>query len=367
MTIGQPYDGLVVVEAVSGPPGSALRLSAAMTGRILADLGARVIQVVEKSEQPEGQGSSWGLENAALERFLSARKSLAQGDIADREFVSQILRRADVAIVDRHVHRFIAAHEFPRNIALLSLFSGKHADTDIPATEFTISALGGFLNMVGDPEREPLRLGGHQEAYALGLAAFCGLAALLTQRQRKQRGMTVRASLLDTIVWLNWKAVPLEADAPTPAGRAGAAAEWQVLRCADGWIALVYQEPDWPQLCDMVGDDRLRQKKFATRQARLENLVELAEIVESAFLSRSRRQIHDEALSCRLPLGPVWNPREVIEDPHNVARALFEELSPSLVEEKQPAFAPRLPVLWNGAALSSLAGHPSADIAVGLS
>lgn len=366
MTIERPYEGLVVVEAVGGSPGSALRLSAAMAGRIFADLGARVIQVAEKSERPDGQEPSSGSKSPPLDRFLSARKSLVRGDMADREFMSKTLRGADVAIVDRHVHRSIAAHELPKNVALLSLFSGRHADADIPATEFTISALGGFLNMVGDPEREPLRLAGHQEAYALGLAAFCGLAALLTDRQSKQQTMTVQASLLDTIVWLNWKAVPLGAGAPTPPGRAGAAAEWQVLRCADGWIALVYQEPDWPHLCDMVGDDRLRQQRFATRQARLDNLVELAEIIESAFLSRTRRQIHDEASSYRLPLGPVWTPREVIEDPHNVTRAVFEELPP-LTDEKLPVLTPRLPVLWNGVALSSFAEHAPVAIAVGLS
>ena len=43
MKPARPYEGLTVIEAVSGPPGGALRLAAAMAGRIFADLGAKVI------------------------------------------------------------------------------------------------------------------------------------------------------------------------------------------------------------------------------------------------------------------------------------------------------------------------------------
>ncbi|WP_048644863.1 CoA transferase [Nitratireductor soli] len=366
MKIERPYEGLVVVEAAAGPLGSALRLSTAMTGRILADLGARVIRIIGDDEQQQARQPYWGAENDAVERFLSAGKSTMWGNPGDREFVSRLLRRADIAIVDRHVHRLIAADDLPANVAVLSLFGGRHADAEIPATEFTISALGGLLNMVGDPDRKPLKLGGHQEAYALGLSAFCGLAALLADRRRALPTMTVRANLLDVVVWLNWKSAPLEAGAPVPPGRAGAAAEWQVLRCADGWIALVYQEPDWPHLCDMVGDDRLRQAKFATRQGRLGNLAELADIIETVFLSRTRRQLHEQAASHRLPLGPVWSPDELIDDPHNLARAMFTALPP-LPGEQAPVQAPRLPVLWNGLVLSSSAGHAPARAVAGLS
>lgn len=340
MTPPRPYAGLTVVEAVFGEPGSAVPLAAAMTGRIFADLGARVIRVCAAAQQ------------SPLDRFLSARKTTVAGNVGDRGFLTKMLHGADVAIIDQPVQLAVGAEELPKCVALLALVGGRHADTPIRATEFTISAMGGLLHMVGDPDREPLKLGGHQEAYALGLSAFCGLAALLASRTRSGRQVIVRANLLDTIIWLNWKSVPLQAGAAIPPGRAGAAAEWLVLRCADGWVALVYQEPDWPHLRDMAGDGRLLDARFATRQGRRQHAVELAAIIEAAFLSRTRRQIHEEASACRLPLGPVWSPPEVISDPHNVFRALFEELPP-LAGEDRPIRAPRLPVLWNGASVSS--------------
>lgn len=359
MKPARPYEGLTVVEAVGGPPGNALRLAAAMTGRIFADLGAKVIQVEDH------EGASKVAVPGALQRFLSAGKSVVDCSLDDA-FLAGILRKADVAIVDRHVHGSIIAKDLPCKVALLSLFGGRNAETGMAATEFTIAAFGGFLNMVGDADRQPLKLVGHQEAYALGLAAFCGLSASLARQAASDKAATIRASLLDIVVWLNWKAVPLEPDAPVPPGRAGASAEWRIVRCADGWIALVYQEPDWPHLCTMVRDERIRQDKFATRQGRLENAVELAGVIEQAFLSRTRRQLHEEALSFRLPLGPVWAPEEALGDPHNAARALFEEL-PHSPQTPSPIFAPRLPVLWNGSAFSNTIGDMPVATAVGIS
>ena len=48
-------------------------------------------------------------------------------------------------------------------------------------------ALGGLLHMVGEPERKPLRLGGHQASYAAGLTAFTGLTAALAARDAGQQ------------------------------------------------------------------------------------------------------------------------------------------------------------------------------------
>ena len=64
-------------------------------------------------------------------------------------------------------------------------------------------ALGGVLNLVGESDRQPLRLGGHQVAYAAGLSAFTGLVSALCGTAAE----VVHVSLLENAVWLNWKNV----------------------------------------------------------------------------------------------------------------------------------------------------------------
>jgi len=329
MSAASPYTGLVVVEAISDEAADALVLAAGMAGRILADLGATVIRFA---------GRDRGFD-PALDIFLGAGKEHAEGTDFGSAFIPE---NADVMIADAALVQQIGRAACPPLCALLSMFGGAHFGTGPAASAFTISALGGLLAMVGEPDREPLKLGGHQEAFSLGLSVYSGLAAALCAKDRGRR--TIRASLLETIIWLNWKALPLDDHTATLPSRAGRAGEWQILRCQDGYVALVYQEPEWPRLKQALSDPRLETDKFATRQSRLLHSTDLAEVIESCFRQMSRAQIQALAKYHRLPLGPVWSLEEALEDPHNLARDLFGPLknAPSGVK------VPRLPIGWTG-------------------
>lgn len=334
MTARRPYAGITVAEVVSDAADDALVLAAGMTGRILADLGAQVIC---------RRGRQRGFERGT-ELFLSHGKAVSNLD------PGELLERADVALVDGGLLRDRGRAGLPPITAVLSLFGGRLAESDRPAGAFTLAASAGLLAMIGDPGREPLRLGGHQEAFALGLSTYGGLAAALASPRPLGHPVTIRASLLETLVWLNWKAVPLEGYDVLP-GRAGAAAEWQVLRCADGHAVLVYQEPDWPRLKAALTEPVLDEARFATRGDRLAHLAELAAIIERRFLTLTRREIHELARQHRLPLGPVWSPADAFHEPHNRARELFVALG------RDPAArAPRLPLVWLDQAVEHQAG-----------
>lgn len=324
MTARRLYAGLTVAEVISDPADDAFALAAGMAGRILADLGADVVR---------RRGRDRGFEGST-ELFLSRGKTMSN------ESVGELLARADVALVDGAVLRERGRASLPAVTAVLSLFGGALAESDRPASAFTAAASAGLLAMVGDPQREPLRLGGHQEAFALGLSAYAGLAAALASARLHGAPVTIRASLLETLVWLNWKAVPLEGYDVLP-GRTGAAAEWQVLHCADGYAVLVYQEPDWARLKAALAEPALDEPRFSTRASRLAYLGDLAAIIERRFLTLTRREIHALARQHRLPIGPIWSPVEAFDEPHNRARGLFEPLGadPSVQ-------APRLPLVW---------------------
>jgi len=121
------------------------------------------------------------------------------------------------------------------------------------------------------------------------------------------------------------------------------------VRCADGYVALVYQEPDWAALCDIVGDARLRAPQFGERKERIRRSREIAAIVEERFLSLTRREIHALALARRIPLGPVWSPGELQNDPQTRARGFLA----SADVDGRAVTMPRLPVLWNGEPLGA--------------
>jgi len=349
----RPLDDITVIEAVRDDCCLALRLSAALAGRIVADLGAEVVKIEPPTGDPLRRMPPMAGETSALFAFLNAGK---RSVVLPREngfaTLRRLVERANALIADagcdRHLSRAVGAGlpDDEARVAVLIAMLGGDGAPDIPASEFTVLALGGVLNMIGDPERQPLRLGGHQAAYAAGLSAFTGLTAALCGATRAAPEM-VRVSLLETAVWLNWKnvaAVATGGEAPTRTGRA---ADWPVLRCADGWVALVYQDADWPAIRELADNDpHLADPAFATAAGRRPRAGEIAAIVERHLATMTRAEIHDLALHRRLPVGPVASPDDLADDPHFVAR---EFLATIKAADGHGIKLPRLPVLWNGA------------------
>jgi crotonobetainyl-CoA:carnitine CoA-transferase CaiB-like acyl-CoA transferase len=332
-----PLAGVTVVETASHDCNMALRLSAALAGRIAADLGAEVVKVEPPDGDPVRRMPPFVQGDSALFAFLNAGKRsvvLPHGDEA--KAMHALLERADAMIAD-------AAAGGPRaRVSVLLSMLGRNAPADVPASEFTVLALGGALNLVGEPDREPLRLGGHQVAYAAGLSAFTGLAAALCGTEPE----VVHVSLLENAVWLNWKNVATAEGGGEAPSRAGRASDWPIVRCADGWVALVYRDDDWQVMRELTGNDpRLADPALGTLNARHARAAEIAAIVEEHFAPLTRAQLRQLSLERKLPLGPVLTPEETLQDPQHLARAFFATVR---LDARRTVTLPRLPVLWSG-------------------
>ncbi len=346
----RPLTGITVVQAASDGCAFALRLSAALAGRIAADLGADVILVEPLAGDPLRRIPPLVGETGALFAFLSAGKRsvvLPPGPDA----LGRLLGGAAAVITDNGMAGLAAlGARLPagtRQAAVVLSMLGAGVPADVPASEFTVMALSGLLDVVGAPDRQPLRLGGHQAAYAAGLAAYTGLAAALCHPPgASDTPETVQVSMLETAIWLNWKSVTNAWATGKAVHRAGQAAEWQVVRCADGWVALVYQDADWPGLCRLAGDPRLAAPDYATREGRVAHFGAIARMVEQGLAAMTRRQIHAAGQAQRLPLGPVWSQADLLDDPHNIVRGFMARVA---LPGGGTTTIPRLPVLWNGA------------------
>ena len=195
-------------------------------------------------------------------------------------------------------------------------------------------AMSGVLHLIGEQVGEPVRLPGHQPSYAAGLAAFLAMTAGFLAPTPK----TADVCVLDALLWVNWKIVSepvLKTSAP---GKT--VSEWQAVPVIDGHVALVYMDRDWPALADLVGDVRLREQRFATRQARLENMNALMAVLRPWFAVRRKAEIYHEAKLRSIPLGPVWTISDLLRDAQYLERD-FLAVTPA-------GAMPRLPVMWNG-------------------
>lgn len=349
--MNSPLSGLTLVELNSPGCPLALRLSAALAARIAADLGAEVIKLEPADGDPTRALAPLIGDTGAAFAFLNAGKKslrLPRDDDGARDVARRLIARAELAVIDDAVPAWLGdGAQSRRAMSVLSMTAPGLAPARAQS-EFTVMALGGLLDIVGDPAREPLRLGGYQLAYSAGLAAYAGLVAALCQAKGSGACEIARANLLDVAVWLNWKTLVAADAQQTPPRRAGKDAEWRALRCADGWVALVHRDADWPALRELGGDPRLDDEKFQTGSGRRRNARALSAILEPAFLRLTRREIRDLALKKRIPLGAVWSPSELERDPQMLAREFFRRVP----VQGGAALIARLPVLWNGQAFA---------------
>jgi crotonobetainyl-CoA:carnitine CoA-transferase CaiB-like acyl-CoA transferase len=320
----RPLTGITILEAVAADAPAALALAAGLCGRIAGDLGAAV-QRVPGHKLP-----------ASVEAFLHSGKRMVEPETDPAALADTM----DAVLLDHASHE-ATGRQLRRAIPIVL---GMSQDAPMGGSEFTIEARSGLLDLVGDPAREPLRLAGHQAAYSAGLSAYLGLVSALSRRQAGETPQAVHVDLLDVAVWLNWKTLVMAELTGRPPRRAGSAAEWVVVPCRDGHIALVYRFQEWEALKKATGDARLQEPRFQTPSLRRRNRTELNAILAGIFAPMTRAEIRTLALKTKLPLGPIWTPEELQRDPHMIARSFFQPVE----WDGRTVAMPSLPVKWNG-------------------
>jgi crotonobetainyl-CoA:carnitine CoA-transferase CaiB-like acyl-CoA transferase len=294
-------------------------LAAAMAAKLCAAYGAAVCRPLPPAGEP----------------LASAEPRLPDGRSALDVFLNRE-KRASAGPYDAAIGDPGALDLFADSVPVKIRISTFSPAEDLPATELSLLALSGLLNVVGERGGPPARLAGHQLAYAAGLAANTGLLAALFAGGDE----IVDVALFDVAVWLNWKmpaSVLMTGEAPE---RGNPRNHWMTMKATDGYVALVYQDKDWPALCAMVADPRLDDPRFGTMISRGQNWPLVAGILGPWFGARTRADITAEAQRRRIPIGPVLFPQELLADPQYVARGFLA-----------PDGAPLLPLIWNGARL----------------
>ena len=234
----------------------------------------------------------------------------------------------------RHDSCASAAGQIHTDLKEIVFFGDESDGANVATSELTIAARSGLLDIVGRSDARPLMLGGHQIAYSTGLSGFLALTALLN-------GIGVdRAdvSALGTALWINWKSLAAAAQGRQVPRRSAESGKWRTAPCADGHVALVYFDRDWPALARMTGDAKmiaLASDKTVMR----ENFPTLERSLERWTHDHTREEIAAASKAFGLAIGPVWTPAELLRDPQYSARAFFRQAGDG------SSIRPRLPVL----------------------
>ncbi|HTR83531.1 MAG TPA: CoA transferase [Reyranella sp.] len=352
----RPLQRFTVIEVNDTSAPLCLRLATSLAGKIAADLGADVLKIEPPGGDPVRRAPPFlPTGESALFQFLNTSKRSLALDLASdggRNALSDLLAKADAVLFEEPASIAAMARGARATPIEIAAFPVEMAARRRPVSGFTVLALAGLLHMVGEPERKPLRLGGHQASYAAGLTAFTGLAAALAARDAGRTAQSVRVSLVEVMQWVNWKAASGADAAGVSPGREGKLSEFQILPCRDGHVAVVYTVTQWPALRALIADPRLDEPRFATRAGRRQHIADLYAIITPWFTDKTRAEIQSSAQAKGVPFGPIFSPAELLEAEQYAARGFLAKLGDWRV--------PQLPVQWNG---RSFAPRPAPELA----
>ena len=341
---GAALAGLSVVEVAEGVAGP-------FCGRLLAAFGADVVKIERpplgdrtRREEPRIPDAPPSEAGAAF-LYLNMGKRSAALDWRAPEGVDALRRLtadADVLIEDWSAadRERLGADALADGVIDISLtpfgLSGPYRDWK--TTPLVSLALGGFLYLSGDEDREPLMIPGRQPEHLAGLHGFAGALLALWERDAGGRGGRVETSEIESLAALHQFTTVMHTYNGLVRSRHGA--RWEnkgaygrypitILPCKDGYVSFaVSTEGQWETLFPMIGKpELLEDPRFATFVERRENADEIDAVLIDWMRDKTRREVFETAAGTwSEPASPLLNLSEVLSDGQLRHRGLFAEI-----------------------------------------
>lgn len=317
-------------------------IAAATCGRFLRHLGAEVITI----EPPGGSALRDsppflpGVDQprrSALFAALAAGKEhrrLATETDHGRAAVEELVRGADVVLMSGRLHEWASVGLSPARLTVIApqlvigrvtMFGDAGPYADLAGGEVQALALGGLMNLIGLPEREPLRLGGVQAQSAAGLAMLTGVLTGLFARAAGGGGSEFVTSVLETVAHLEWKGA-VSAGGSGSSTERGPDAGPMIVPCSDGFFALFYRPDDWPKVKAALDDPRLDDPRFETHTSREAHRDALVEVVSDVTSPLTKRDLYHLTQRFGVPTGYVASIGDLLASPQYHARGFLTEV-----------------------------------------
>lgn len=318
-------------------------LAGPWAGQILADLGADVIKV----ESPTGDDTrQWGppfVENPDGTRdaaYFHATNRGKRSRVIDfsttsgRAEAQDLARSADVVIENFKVGKLKTfgldyaslSKDNPRLVyCSITGFGQDGPYAHRAGYDFIIQGMSGIMDLTGEPDGPPQKIGVAYADILTGLYAVIGIQAALAEREQSGCGQYIDMALFDVMVGtLANQAMNYLVSGSSPR-RLGNAhpniAPYEVFPTADSWIILaVGNDQQFVKFCSVV--DMPLEERFATNAQRLENRAALSAAVQRYTRAWTRGTLLAELERAGVPAGPINSVADAFDDPHIKVRGM---------------------------------------------
>ncbi|VVT11475.1 CaiB/BaiF CoA transferase family protein [Erythrobacter sp. EC-HK427] len=335
-----PLAGMKVVEL-------ARILAGPWAGQVLADLGAEVVKV----ESPEGDDTrKWGppfieradgSQDAAYFHAANRGKSSIIADFADPADLARV--KAMIADADVVIENFklgglakfgldyaSLAEAHPRLVyCSITGFGQDGPYAPRAGYDFIIQGMSGIMDLTGEPDGAPQKIGVAYADIMTGLYAVIGIQAALRQRDVTGRGQLVDMALFDVMVGtLANQAMNYLASGQEPK-RLGNAhpniAPYEAFRAQDGWlIVAVGNDRQFERLCAVI--DLPAQEEWRSNAGRVAHRSALSAAITRRIAGWARDDLLARLEAVGVPAGPINTVAQALSDPQITARGMVAEL-----------------------------------------
>lgn len=343
MITDHPLSGIKVVEL-------ARVLAGPWAGQILADLGAEVIKI----ESPAGDetrtwGPPWidnadGTRDAAYYHATNRGKKAVTADFttdAGCAKTRELIADADVVIenfklggLKKYGLDYAAlAADNPRLVwCSITGFGQDGPYAERPGYDFIVQAMSGIMDLTGDPDGAPQKIGVAYADIMTGLYAAIGIQAALLQRERTGEGQQIDMALFDVMIGtLANQAMNYLASGTSPkrmGNRHPNVVPYEAVPCSDGWLIIaVGNDRQFARLVDLL--DLPRRAGWSTNGERVENRTQLSEAIAVKTKCFTRDRLLAALEKADIPCGPINTVADALEDPQFAARGMRIDLTRS--------------------------------------
>ena len=330
-------------------------ISGSYCTKLMSGLGADVIKV---ERLKTGDGARWlgpfasGMkasvgnrapEDGAWYLYLNtAKRSLALDLKSDegRQVVLELAARADIlvenfapGVLDNLGISYMELQKANPSLVVTSIsnFGQTGPYRDWKASELNLYALGGLMNITGEPEQEPLKEGMPLAQLGAGQNAFAATMAALMYAEETGEGQQIDVSIAEYATNILENALMQFSYSGQEYSRVGnrgyGRAAWGIYPCLDGHVGII-AGPDhrWPEVARIMDRHELSDERFLSRAGRLEFADEVDAYMLPFLIDNNKLDIFKAGQESGLGFSFVATMQNILEMEQLLDRDYFVQL-----------------------------------------